>query len=212
MEETALCAQVRGRMWRGRVRERTETPCICKDSLLTCASDGGKMQAMRLPRAPAIASFASLAFLGVTNGSHRHSGEPRIGACGVSAARTLSPLRRDRIGRNGDGPSRSPVGSRRVRSHDCDQTSLSPVRSRSRVRRDVPRRGAARRAHFSSERHLGAGRRGRWPRPVSRDGLRARGRRLSLLNRHSRERGAVVPAPIAARILCGALCGLHAAR
>jgi hypothetical protein len=38
-----------------------------------------------------------------------------------------------------------------------------------------------------------------------------RGAPLSLLHRHARERGARVPAPIAARILCDALSGLHAA-
>jgi serine/threonine-protein kinase len=38
-----------------------------------------------------------------------------------------------------------------------------------------------------------------------------RGAPLSLLNRRARERGTRVPAPIAARILCDALSGLHAA-
>jgi serine/threonine-protein kinase len=38
-----------------------------------------------------------------------------------------------------------------------------------------------------------------------------RGAPLSVLHRRARERGTGVPAPIAARILCGALSGLHAA-
>ena len=64
----------------------------------------------------------------------------------------LCALQRDRGRRHGDGPPRAPARAGRLRAHRRDQAPAPAVREGSRVRLDVPRRGAPRGARPASER------------------------------------------------------------
>ena len=121
-------------------------------------------------------------------------------------------LRRDRLRRDGHGAPRAAARAGGLRADGRHQAAAPAVRPGSRVRLDVPRRGAPRRAHPPPERRPDARRRGRRGRALPRHGVRARASRSSRLHPASPARAAsACRRPSRRAIMVGVLHGLHAA-